>query len=453
MNSRKPSPREARAADKAPRWEWARLYAAATLLGAAALAIAYQFVDPAPPSALRLATGGLQGAYHAFGERYREVLARYGIEVELVNTSGSIENLSLLAGDDSGVQVAFVQGGTAGEGQADGLVSLASLYYEPAWLFHRESMRLRTLRDLAGRRVAVGSEGSGTRALALTLLGESGLRFDELALLPLGGEAALAALQAGEIDAWFAVAGARSALVRRAATADGVALHSFERAPAHARRQRYLSALLLPRGTLDLAADIPPRDVSLVSPTAALVARRDIHRALEYLLLEAATEIHAGGGVLEEPDEFPSARFVDVPLADAARRYLKSGPPFLRRILPFWAATAVDRLAVLLLPLLAFALPLFRLIPALYNWRVRSRIYRWYRELRPLERHVTAGLDPQEAERALDRLNRIKGELSQLSVPWAYADELYQLRLHVDLLRAEIVRAGGGGENEPAGPT
>lgn len=441
---------DAGAADKAPRWERARLYGAATLLGVAALAVAYQFVDPAPPSTLRLATGGPQGAYHAFGRRYRDVLARYGIELELLNSSGSIENLRLLADDGSGVQVAFVQGGTAPDGAADDLISLASLYYEPAWLFHRGSIRLDALRDLAGRRVAVGSEGSGARALALAVLRENGIRPDELTLLPLGGEAALAALQAGEIDAWFTVAGVRSALVRRAAAAPGVALYSFERAPAHARRQRYLSALVLPRGTLDLAADIPPRDVSLISPTAALVARRDLHRALEYVLLEAATEIHAPGGVLEEPGEFPSARFVDVPLADAARRYLKSGPPFLRRILPFWAATAVDRLAVLLLPLLAFALPLFRLMPALYNWRVRSSIYRWYKELRPLERHVTAGLSPADAESALRRLDRIKGELSQLSVPWAYADELYQLRLHVDLLRAEIVRAGGG-EDETAG--
>lgn len=429
---------------RAPRWELARLYAAAGVAALALLAVAYQFVDPAPPSTLRLATGGAGGAYRAFGERYREVLARHGVEVELVETTGSIENLRLLGDAASGVDAAFVQGGTAAGAARAGLVSLASLYYEPAWLFVRgDSLPPGPLGGLAGRRAAVGPEGSGTRALALLLLAENGLDAGDLALSPLGGAAALAALRAGEIDAWFAVAGARSELVRRAASAPGVRLRGFARAAAYERRHRFLSALVLPRGAFDLAADLPPRDTALVSPTAALVARGDLHAALEYLLLEAAVEIHSAGGVLEEPGAFPGPRGVDLPLAEAARRYFESGPPFLRRVLPFWAANVIDRLAVLLVPLIAFALPLFRLMPAVYHWRARSRIYRWYRELRPLEAFVGTGRDPGELDRALADLDRIRGEISRLSVPWAYADQLYQLRLHIDLVRAELLRAGG----------
>ena len=199
--------RKGDAGDQASRREWFRLYGAAALAGIAALAIAYQFVDPAPPTALRLATGEPQGAYHAFGQRYRDVLARHGIAVEPVGSSGSIENLRLLADGEAGVEVGFVQGGTSGPDTAEGLVSLASLYYEPAWLFFRESVRLDTLDGLAGRRVAIGPEGSGTRALALTLLAENGLSPDRFRASALGGAAALAALQAGEIDAWFTVAG------------------------------------------------------------------------------------------------------------------------------------------------------------------------------------------------------------------------------------------------------
>ena len=431
---------------KAPRWELARLYAAAAVAALALLAVAYQFVDPAPPSALRLATGGAGGAYRAFGERYREVLARHGVEVELVETTGSIENLRLLGDGDSGVDAAFVQGGTAAGAARDGLVSLASLYYEPAWLFVRDSLPPGPLGGLVGRRVAVGPEGSGTRALALLLLAENGLGAGDVVVSPLGGAAALAALRAGEIDVWFAVAGARSGLVRQAAAAAGIRLHGLARAAAYERRHRFLSALVLPRGAFDLEADLPPRDTPLVSPTAALVARDDLHAALEYLLLEAAAEIHSAGGILEEPGAFPGPRGVDLPLAEAARRYFESGPPFLRRALPFWAANVIDRLAVLLVPLIAFALPLFRLVPAVYHWRARSRIYRWYRELRPLEAHVGAGLAPGELDRALADLDRIRGEISRLSVPWAYADQLYQLRLHIDLVRAELLRAGGRAE-------
>lgn len=432
----------ARADDGAARREMLRLYGAAALAGIAALAVAYQFVDPAPPASLRLATGGPAGAYFAFGKQYRDVLARHGIEVEVVNTSGSIENLRLLRDPEAGVHAAFAQGGTAGaEARAAGLVSLASLYYEPAWLFYRESLPLASLADLAGRRVAVGPEGSGARALALVLLAENGLDAGDAALSPLGGADAFAALRAGEIDAWFTVAGVRSEMVRRAAAADGVRIFDFARAEAYERRLRYLSALVLPRGALDLAANLPDRDVRLVSPTAALVARSDLHAALEYLLLEAASEIHSGGGILEEPGAFPGARFADLPLAEAARRYFRSGPPFLRRVLPFWAANTIDRLAVMLLPLLAVALPLFRFMPVLYEWRVRSRIYRWYRDLRPLERRLKEGLDPREAERALERLDGIERALAGLSVPLAYADALYQLRLHIDLVRGAIQRA------------
>lgn len=432
----------ARADDRAARREMLRLYGAAALAGIAALAIAYQFVDPAPPSNLRLATGGPTGAYFAFGKQYRDVLARHGIEVEIVNTSGSIENLRLLRDPEAGVHAAFAQGGTAGaEARAAGLVSLASLYYEPAWLFYGDSLPLASLADLAGRRVAVGPEGSGARALALVLLAENGLDADDAALSPLGGADAFTALQTGEIDAWFTVAGVRSALVRSAAATEGVRIFDFARAEAYERRLRYLSALVLPRGALDLAANLPDRDVRLVSPTAALVARSDLHAALEYLLLEAASEIHSGGGILEEPEMFPGARFADLPLAEAARRYFRSGPPFLRRVLPFWAANTIDRLAVMLLPLLAVALPLFRFMPVLYEWRVRSRIYRWYRDLRPLERRLKEGLDPREAERALERLDGIERALAGLSVPLAYADALYQLRLHIDLVRGAIQRA------------
>jgi TRAP transporter TAXI family solute receptor len=429
------------AGDKGTRWELARVYGIAALAAAVALVLTYQFVDPAPPKRIRMATGHPDGAYNAFGEEYRSVLARHGIELELRNTSGSIENLSLLEPGEPGVEAAFVQGGTGGFARSGSLVSLASLYFEPVWVVFREGLAISRLTDLAGRRVAVGPQGSGTRTIALELLSDNGVGPSDLELSDLTGAEAVSAIQQGALDLLFVVGSAKSTNVRRAVLADGVELLSLARSKAYTRRHRFLSEVVVPEGVIDLERNVPGEDVTLVSPTATLVVREDVHPALMELLLEAATEIHGHGGLLEAPGEFPSPHFVDLPLSKTAKRYFESGPPFLRRTLPFWAATLIDRLLVMLLPLLAFVVPLFRFMPIVYRWRARSRIYRWYKELRPLEDRVRLGLAPEDVGEVLAHLERMESAVKQVSVPWSYMDELYQLRLHIDLVRGEVKRA------------
>jgi uncharacterized protein len=426
------------------RWELLRVYGTAVVVALVVLAATYQFVDPAPPRHIVMATGHPDGAYHAFGERYREVLGRQGIEVELRNTSGSIENIGLLEDPESGVSVGFVQGGTGRFAKGDSLRALGSLYYEPIWLVHRQFLPISRMDDLAGLRVAVGPEGSGTRAVALELLADNALAPPTVTISPETGSEAVAALEAGELDALFLVGGPASANVLAALRAQGLALLSFERAGAYVRHHRFLSQVSLPEGVLDIEANLPARDVTLISPAATLVVDEDVHKALIGLLLTAATEIHGGGGLLEEPGTFPSALFVDLPLSDTSKRYFKSGPPFLARVLPFWAATMIDRLAVMVVPLIAFMVPMFRFMPAVYRWRSRSRIYRWYKQLRPLEARVQGGIDGDEAKALLEDLDRIEAEARNVSVPWGYVDELYQLRTHINLVRNEVRRTRGG---------
>lgn len=415
--------------------EYLWIYGPAVLLGCIALFIAYQFVDPAPPNRMTIATGGPNGAYHAYAQRYREILARDDVTLELLVTDGSIENIALLESADSGVDVAFVQGGTGGHAAGNTLTSLASLYYEPLWVFLNEAITVTRPSDIIGKRIFIGPAGSGTRALMLELLGDAGISENELDVSDLTGKAAADALQNGSLDMMMLVASPKSELVQELLRGNRLRLFSFARAEAHTRRHRYLSNLTLPEGAIDLRANLPPRDVRLLAPTANLVASKKLHPALVDLLLEAANEVHRGGGVFEEPGTFPSPRFLVFPLNDEARRFFASGPPFLRRTLPFWAATLIDRLTVMLLPLIAIIFPLMRIMPPLYKWRVRRRVYKWYKELRKLERGIQEGVHDDDVEYYYSDLDRIDAEVKKVKIPWAYAEELYQLRLHIRYVR------------------
>ncbi|HEY5789406.1 MAG TPA: TAXI family TRAP transporter solute-binding subunit [Gammaproteobacteria bacterium] len=420
------------------RWS---IVAPALLLTLLGFIVAYQFVEPAPPRSLVLATGGVDGAYHQFGLRYREILARSGVRVELRQSAGSVENLALLRRGE--VDAALVQGGLADPAAVPGLAALASLYHEPLWVFLRAPGGLADLRDLRGKRLALGAEGSGTRAVATQLLARNAVDAGNSAFLPLGGQAAAAALRSGEVDALFVVAAPSAPSVDALLRDPQLVLLDFGRAEAYARLFRFLDRVLLPAGLVDLAAGIPAHDVRLLAPAATLVAGEGLHPALAVLLLQAATEVHGGGDAFAAPGSFPSAQGTGLPLRAEAAHYHASGPPFLQRYLPFWAATLVDRLKVMLVPLLTLLIPLFKIVPPTYRWRVRSRIYRWYRDLRTVEGRILGTPDAQTRDWAYAELARIEHEVALLNVPLSYADQLFNLRLHINFVRRELQAAAG----------
>lgn len=409
------------------------------LIAIAAFWIAYQFVRPAPPAALAMTTGTEGGAYRAFAERYREILARDGITLELRPSSGSIENLRHLADESSGVDVGFVQSGSGTPSDAPGLVSLGSLYYEPLWVFYRGKAVLDRLSQLKGRRVAIGPEGSGTRKLALQLLSANDAEQQPTTLLDLGMAAAAKALQKREIDAAFIIAGPDSPVVQELLRAEGVRLMSFSQATAYTRLFPFLSSVVLPQGAIDLARNIPGRDTTLLSPTANLVAREDLHPALMSLLIQAATEVHGHAGLFQRAGEFPAPVAADFPLSEEAKRFYKSGPSFLQRYLPFWIAVLVQRMLVMLVPAIAVLIPLLRILPSLYAWRVRRRIYRWYGELKYLEHDLEQNREPRQIDEYLARLDTIEQRVSKLKVPLAFSGQLYTLRQHIGFVR-DLIR-------------
>jgi len=305
-------------------------------------------------------------------------------------------------------------------------------------VFHRLAAAPDDLRGLRGRHLAVGAEGSGTRAVALQVLERNGIDAVGAVLRDHGGRAAAEALRGGAVDAAFFVAAPSSPLIAGLLRDPDLALLGFTRAEAYVRQLPYLARVTLAAGQVDLAAGIPASDVPLVAPTANLVAVADFHPALAGLLLQAAGSVHAAGDGFSPPGSFPTSRHVDLPLAGAAQRHFTSGPPWLQRYLPFWAATLVDRLKVMLVPLLTLLLPLMRILPPTYRWRVRSRIYRWYRDLRTVEQRIFGGVDGATATWATAELDRIEREVAQLQVPLSYTDQLFNLRLHIRYVRGEL---------------
>lgn len=416
---------------------WTTLLPALALL-VATFWVAFQFVQPAPPKKVVMTSGSEGGAYESYAGQYRDLLAADGIQVELRHSAGSVENLKRLMDESSGVSIGFVQGGIAKAGDDEDLMSLAGLYYEPLWVFYRGGAEVDHISRLRGRRIAIGPEGSGTRPLALQILKLAGMDERNTTLLDLDANRAAEALLRGEIDAAMMVADTDTPLVVRLLRDRRVRLMSFAQAEALTRHLHFLSHVVLPEGGIDFAANLPMHDVHLVAPTANLVVRDDIHPALISLLMEAATEIHGGAGLLRKAGEFPSAKGVDLAMSVDAERYLKSGPPFLQRHLPFWLAVLIDRLVVMLVPVLAILIPVVRFTPTLYAWRIKSRIYRWYGKLKVLEIDMQAAKNADEVRALVERLDAIEQSVSRIPTPLAFSEYLYNLRSHIELVRSRL---------------
>lgn len=416
-----------------------KVFGPATLLVLLAFIVAYQFIKPAPPDHVRIASGGAQGAYYAFAQTYAAELAREGITLEVLSTAGSVENIRLLR--EGKADVALVQGGIPDQARSDGkLHSLGSLYYEPLWLFVRDDRQVADLRLLQGLQVAVGAPGSGTQALAVRLLKDSGIAASNTGLQELGGKDAANGLQQGRLDAAFFVASPESPLVQSLLRHPDIRLVSFRRAEAYARRYHFLTGVTLPRGVADLERDLPSHDIRLLAPTANLVVSAETHPAINGLLLQAMEKVHTEGDWFAGRGEFPQPDLLAYPLAKEAGRFYKSGPPFLQRYLPFWAASLVDRLKVMLLPLVLMLLPFFKLMPPIYNWRMGSRIYRWYDDLEELEGRL-AKASPTQRNELVRELDQIEGQVRGIKVPASYGHRLYHLRQHIELVRQRIEQA------------
>jgi TRAP-type uncharacterized transport system substrate-binding protein len=415
-----------------------------TLLIAAACYFAYKLVDPFPPSEVTISTGQENSAYAEFGNQYAASLKRFGIKTTLKNSQGSMENLRLLKDEDSPVDIAFVQSGSTelAEAEKSGLVSIGSLFTEPIWLFYREETKLKNLTQLKGLKVNVGPDGSGVPKLFNTILSVNDVTPTSVKQSKLDDTPATVELLAGRIDALVFSSAPDGLLIQMLLRTPGIKLFDFSQAEAYSRRFPYLSHVVLPRGIVDFGRDLPPKNYHLIAPTATLVAREDLHPALIDLFAQAAVNIHGGAGWFRKQGEFPNASYTEIPVSPEAAKFYREGAPFLQRYLPFWVANFFERMWIVIVALGALIIPLSRIVPPLYVWKVRSRVYRWYGQLRAVEQAIE-DVPPDQCEivypAQLARLNEIEERVNRISIPLSFADELYGLRSHINFVRKRIV--------------
>jgi hypothetical protein len=410
------------------------------LLCIIALWIALRFVRPAPPDTIFFTSGPDGSQFRNSAERYKKILARHDVKLEILPSPGGLDNLKRLIDPEFRVDAGFVQGGLAAGLQTDELVSLGSVFYQPVMLFYRSPQPLDRMSALQGKRLAIGPEGSGARALALILLKANGIEpGGPTQLLNLAGEAAVQALLNREIDAAMLMGdSAVSGGFRKLLGAPGVRLFDFAQADGYARRFRFLSKLEMPAGSLDLGRNLPEKTLALIAPTVEIIARADLHPALSDLLIEAAREVHGRGSLLQRPGEFPAPLEHEYRISDDATRFYTSGKGFLYRHLPFWLASLADRAAVMLVPIVVLLIPGLKLAPALYNWRIRTRLYRRYGELMAVERAMLSHAGPEQREALLKRVDDIEKSVISVKMPGSFADEVYVLRSHIHFVRNRL---------------
>jgi TRAP transporter TAXI family solute receptor len=406
-----------------------------------AFLVASRFVKPAPPDHVVLSSGAPGGAYERYAKRYQAFFARNGVTIELRPSEGAVQNLQRLTAGD--VDAGFVQGGIAPPMDEDAtptIASLGALYLEPVWVFARENLKAARLRDLAGRRIAIGANGSGTQPLAKRLLDTAGVGTNDAKLLPLSAEEASKALANGTIDAAILVAGVTAPVIGELVRRPDIDVVNLLRAQAIARQHAFMSPLLIPRGLIDLRTDLPDHDVSTVAVTANLLVRADLHPALMYLFLDAASQIHGGQSLLADAGRFPNPLQQEYPLSDEAERFYKSGKPFLRRYLPFWVANLVDRMLVYLIPVIAVLIPALRFLPGLLAYKPKARIAALYAKLSAIEREIADTGDVERVPEYLERLDAIEAEVTDVKVPIWYTRDVYVLRAAIDLVRERLGR-------------
>ncbi|HKB82533.1 MAG TPA: TAXI family TRAP transporter solute-binding subunit [Burkholderiales bacterium] len=401
--------------------------------------LAVKFIGPAPPNSIVMLTGPKESSYYSVADRYAKIIARSGVKLQIVETGGAQDNLRRLADRKVRADVGFVLGGVSEGIETSGLMSLGSMFVQPVLVFYRGKEAVDRLSQLAGKRIAIGPEGSGTHALAMQFLVVNGMDKDSTQRLDLDGDDAVEALKQEKVDAAFLM----GELVRGQVTRDllkvpGIRLMNFRQADGYLRRLKFLSRLTLPEGAFDLGQDLPPSDVELVGPTVELVARENLHPALSDLLISAAREIHGSAGMYRKAGEFPAPLERNFPISEDAQRFYRSGTPFLYKKLPFWLASVVDRMLVVLVPLLVVLIPITRIVPPVYRWRVRSRIYRWYGALMAIERDVLANPTPEHKQELLKRLDEIREAVNNLRTPLAFADQLFVLREHISGVRNRL---------------
>ena len=411
------------------------------LVGLAVSVAVFLFFNSAAPNTLTITSGPDGSTFKKNAEKYKAILAKEGVTLKILPSEGSSDNLKKLANSKIPVDVGFVLGGEVNGTNIENLVSLGSISYQPLMIFYRGEPKS-LLSEFNDKRLDIGREGSGTHTLALALLKANGIEPDAgttFVDMPTGDAAR--ALMEDRLDGLFLMSDSTSTdLMRQLLHAPGIQLYNFTQADAYTRRINYLNKLELPKGSLDFGQNIPAEDLYLVGPTVELIARNSLHPALSDLLLEAARQVHGSAGLLKKRGEFPAPLEHEFRISPDASRYYVSGKSFLYRTFPFWFASLIARVLAVIVPIALLLIPGLKIAPAIYRWRMQSRIYRWYKALLELERDAfKPSADAKKRDELLRQLDYIENTVSKIKVPASFGDLFYGLRGHISFVRDRLL--------------
>ncbi len=399
----------------------------------------YRFVHPIPPKTLVMSTGMEQGSFVLFGERYRQLLARNGIQVKLLSSSGAVENLKRLRDQSQRVDAGFVQDGLGQVEDAANLVSLGSVFYTPLWVFYKGRDTLDDLSQLRGKRINIGPEGSGIRKFALDLLKAADSLDPPTKIYELPRAASKKAMMEGKIDGIMLFSASDNPFVQEMLHSKDIRLMSFNQAESYTRLFPGLSHVILPKGIVNLSERYPSSDIHLLASTVNLIVRKTLHPALIYLLLKTSREMYSGADWIHKAGEFPSLKTQDFPISEQAQRFYKSGGSVLYDSLPFWAAAFINSMLLILIPLGVILIPMIGILPWLYTWRNRSKYYRWYRELRNFEKDMTEYYRLENFNDYQERLAQIEKAVDRIKISVPFYDEVFILKGHIQMMRQKLI--------------
>lgn len=401
---------------------------------------AFLFLQSGAPATVTIASGPPDSIFSKNAQKYKAILAKQGVTLRILPSAGAEDNLKKLLDPKTKVDVGFVLGGEHKDINTDNLMSLGSISYQPLMVFYRGKQK-NLLSDFKGKRLDIGPEGSGAHTLALALLKANGIEPGDIQTVDLSDGNSIRGLTDGRIDAIFLMGDSSSTkLIRELLHDSDLHMFNFTQADGYVRRISYLNKMELPKGALDFGKDIPPETVQLIGPTVELVARPNLHPAISDLLLEAAKEVHGKASVFRKPGEFPAPLEHEFRISPDATRYYTSGKSFLYRTFPFWLASLINRILVVIVPAILVLVPALKIIPTLYRWRMQSRIYRWYGALLNLEQQAFhTAITSKERENLLRRLRHIENIVCNIKMPAAYADLLYGLRGHIGFVRNRLL--------------
>jgi TRAP transporter TAXI family solute receptor len=407
----------------------------------AALFTGIWFILPQPPQTLTIATGFPDGLYSQFANHLKTELAKEKITLQIRNTGGSVDNLALINDPNSGIDLAIVQSGVGDPVKYPELLSLAGIFYEPLWVWYRqpaftkEGGALTQLSQLQGKRISIGNDGSGTQILSNAILKLNEINADLVKLEKLKPDEAIEKLQKGELDVAFIVAAGEAPILKKFYQIPGIRLMNFDQAEAYTRVLPYLDRIDIPRGIISIAHDQPKQDIRTIASTATLVVRNDINPATVSLLLGASYDILRNYSRLQKPGQFPSSKGLDFPMDMDAEIFLRDGPSFFYRHLPFWGAVWVERFIKILIPLLIVLIPVFTYLPAIFNLSLKVKLSRLYKILKNIEKRSNS---PDNYLLLHTELLNLEKRIQQIKVSAMQSKEVYDLKAHVALVRHQL---------------